>query len=89
MSLSLVHSGHSGEWGADHGYPMQEILGNLGWLPRPHLLPGDGPRHYPALLFKHPDRGQQLAAHRGYDTFSSMPCRLESEGNNLVQCYYN
>lgn len=36
-------TGHCGEWGVDYGYPMQEITGNLCWLPCPHLLPRDGP----------------------------------------------
>lgn len=64
-------TGNCGEWGADHGYLVQEISGNLSWLTRSHLLHGDGPWHHQAVLLQHPDGGQQLAAHWGWDTLLS------------------
>lgn len=60
-----LFAGDRGERGADHGHPVQEVPGHVGRLAGAHLLPGDGPRHHAPLLQQHPDRHQQLAAHRG------------------------
>ncbi len=50
---------------ADHGDPLQEVPGNRGRLPPPHLSAGERTHGERPLLREHPDGCKQLAAARG------------------------